>query len=84
MRDFSNYLVSKHFTSKKESHIYQLWVKRLYEFTGKSPGSNVKKQDINYYINNITKFKNGMASQAGPRGNAPLFGFLKTGLIMPL
>jgi hypothetical protein len=57
MRDFSNYLVSKHFTSKKESHFYQLWVKRLYEFTGKSPGSNVEKQDIDNYINNITKFK---------------------------
>jgi hypothetical protein len=34
-----------------------LWVKRLYEFTGNSPGSNVEKQDIDYYINNITKSK---------------------------
>jgi hypothetical protein len=74
MRDFSNYLVSKHFTSKKESHFYQLWVKRLYKFTGKSPGSNVEKQEIDYYINKITKSKkNGKSSI--PRGNAPLLVF---------
>jgi hypothetical protein len=38
MLEFSNYLVSKHFTSKKESHFYRLWVKNLYAFIGNHPG----------------------------------------------
>ena len=57
MQEFSNYLVSKHFTSRKESHFYVLWVKNLYHYTGKTAGSKVKKQDIDYYINYITKSK---------------------------
>ncbi len=50
MYDFHNYLVSKHFTSKKESHFYAVWVKNLYEFSGKKPDSDVKQDEINFYI----------------------------------
>lgn len=57
MQEFCNYLVSKHFTSKKESHFYRLWVKNLYEFIGKKPGTKIKNEDIDKYINNITKHK---------------------------
>ncbi len=55
MHDFNNYLVSKHFTFKKESHFYALWVKKLYEFIGKAAGKTLEKQDIERYINKITK-----------------------------
>ena len=55
MQDFNNYLVSKHFTSKKESHFYGLWVQNLYEFIGKTPVKTLEKQDIERYISNITK-----------------------------
>ncbi len=34
-----------------------MWVKNLYDYIGKSPGSNVKKEDIDQYISNITKHK---------------------------
>lgn len=57
MQDFNNYLVSRHFTSKKESHFYRLWVKNLYEFIGKNPGSKLENEDIDKYINYITKSK---------------------------
>ena len=57
MHEFSNYLVSKNFTSRKESHFYLLWIKSLYEFVGKNPGTSVENKDIDNYINHITKFK---------------------------
>ena len=57
MQEFINYLVSKHFTSKKQNHFYQLWVKNLYDFIGKSPGSDIGNEDIDKYIKNITKHK---------------------------
>lgn len=57
MKEFSNYLVSKHLTSKKESHFYRSWVKNLYDFIGKNPGSKLENEDIDQYINYITKSK---------------------------
>lgn len=48
MCDFRNYLVIKHFTSKKESHFYAVWVENLYEFIGKKPDSDVKQDEINF------------------------------------
>ena len=53
----SNYLVSRHFTSKNQSHFYQLWVKNLYDFIGKNPGYDVENEDIDKYINSITKHR---------------------------
>ena len=50
MYDFHNYLISKHFTSKKESHFYAVWVENLYEFIRKKPDSDVKQDEINFYI----------------------------------
>ena len=57
MQEFRNYLVSRRFITKKQSHFYQLWVKNLYAFIGKSPDSDVKNEDIDKYIRNITKYK---------------------------
>lgn len=58
MKDFSNYLVSKQFTSKKESHFFQMWVKSLYQFIGKNTGKSVLNGEIDRYINYISKSKN--------------------------
>jgi len=57
MQEFTNYLLSKQFVSKKQSYFYQLWVNNLYDFIGKNPGSDVENEDIDKYINNITKHK---------------------------
>ena len=57
MQEFRNYLVSIRFVTKKQSHIYQLWVKNLYDFISKSPGSDVTNEDIDKYIKSITKHK---------------------------
>jgi hypothetical protein len=57
MQEFRNYLVSINFTSKKESHFYELWVKKLYHYTGKTAESKLEKQDIDRYIKHITKSK---------------------------
>jgi hypothetical protein len=40
VQEFRNYLVSKRFVSKKQSQYYQLWIKNLYDFIGKSPGAD--------------------------------------------
>ena len=58
MKEFGNYLVSKQFTSKKESHFYQLWIKSLYQFIVKNPGKSVENEEIDCYINYISKSKN--------------------------
>lgn len=46
MQKIRNFLVSKHFTFKKESRFYLLWVKNLYVFLGKNPGARLENQDI--------------------------------------
>jgi hypothetical protein len=34
-----------------------LWIKSLYEFVGKNPGTSIENKDIDNYIKYITKFK---------------------------
>ena len=68
MQEFSNYLVSKKFTSRKESHFYLLWIKNLYEFVGKDPGASIENKDIDNYINYITKMNNPAASDGVSNG----------------
>ncbi len=50
MCDFHNYLIIEHFTSKKESHFSAVWVKNLYEFIGEKPDSDIKQDEIDFYI----------------------------------
>ena len=57
MKEFNNYLVSKHFTTKNESHFYKLWAKNLYDFIGQIPDSEVKNEEIDKYINYISRIK---------------------------
>ncbi len=55
MKDFHNYLDSKRFATKKKNLFYVLWVKKMYVFIGKDPGSDINNDDMNRFINHLIK-----------------------------
>jgi hypothetical protein len=55
MKEFKNYLLSRHVINDKKAGFYLYWVTRFYNYCGKHPGNEIAKGDIERYLKSLSK-----------------------------
>ena len=55
MEDFKSYLLSKHVPDAKKAGFYLYWVGLFYRHCNKLPGDKIESEDIDRYLNFLTK-----------------------------